>query len=431
MVQSISTGTFCEAKWVVDATAGQGTHTTIASALTSASSGDTIFIRPGTYTENLTLKAGVNLTAFSGDELTPEVTIVGTCTFTAAGSVSISNIRLQTNSANLLAVTGSSASIVYLNNCYLNCSNNTGINFTSSSSSSLIQIQSCNGNIGTTGITFFTASGSGTINIYSSFIQNTGSSVTNSTISSGSLYIKHSNIQFAITTSSTGVLVAEHNDHDLGSLNTTAITHGGNTASRLCYCLLQTGTATPLSVTSTMFVEQCIISSSNATAISGAGNISIAACEYPGNSTSPTIVPTQTYIPTSTYVEGTWTPTLSSTSLNITYTTRTGRYTRIGNTVFVFGFIQVNTVTNGGSGTLSITGLPYTSANVSNQYSTFAVAPCTFAMGGSISQVGFVNQPNTSTLILYAQTASSGVTTNAHTIVAGEVIGVSGYYSLV
>jgi len=94
MAQSISTGTFCEAKWVVDPTAGQGTHTTIASAITSASSGDTIFIRPGTYTENLTLKAGVNLAAFNGDQNTPNVTIIGNNTLTTAGTVSISNIRL-------------------------------------------------------------------------------------------------------------------------------------------------------------------------------------------------------------------------------------------------------------------------------------------------------------------------------------------------
>jgi len=51
------------AKLIVDATAGSGNYTTIAAALAAASSGQTIFIRPGTYTENLTLVAGVNLTS--------------------------------------------------------------------------------------------------------------------------------------------------------------------------------------------------------------------------------------------------------------------------------------------------------------------------------------------------------------------------------
>src|SRR5258708_20620706 len=126
--QQLSTNTFGVAKWIVSATASDGTHTTIASALTSASSGDTIFIRPGTYTENLTLKAGVNLSAFGSDSSqngTGKVIISGTCTMTTAGSVTISGIQLQTNSAALLAVTGTLASVVNLQNCYLNCTNTT------------------------------------------------------------------------------------------------------------------------------------------------------------------------------------------------------------------------------------------------------------------------------------------------------------------
>jgi pectin methylesterase-like acyl-CoA thioesterase len=62
---ALSTNNYGPAKFIVSSSAANGTHTTIAAALTSASTGDTIFIRPGTYTENLTLKAGVNLTALS------------------------------------------------------------------------------------------------------------------------------------------------------------------------------------------------------------------------------------------------------------------------------------------------------------------------------------------------------------------------------
>ena len=77
MVRQTGDNKFGVAKWIVDSTASLGTHTTIAAALTSASSGDTIFIRPGTFTENLTLKAGVDLCAFDCDALTPNVTIDG------------------------------------------------------------------------------------------------------------------------------------------------------------------------------------------------------------------------------------------------------------------------------------------------------------------------------------------------------------------
>src|SRR5512135_3481216 len=113
---------FGTAKFIVSGAYSDGcTHITIASALTDASSGDTIFIRPGTYTENLTLKAGVNLTAFTGDgslNTTSNVVILGKCTMTTAGTVNISGVQLKTNSDFFLAVTGSANSIVNLNSCF-------------------------------------------------------------------------------------------------------------------------------------------------------------------------------------------------------------------------------------------------------------------------------------------------------------------------
>src|SRR5574338_867477 len=75
--------------WLVDPVAGKGSHTTIASALTSASSGDTILIRGGTYTENLTLKANVHLLALTGSDQTPIVTIIGKLSASFSGTTTI------------------------------------------------------------------------------------------------------------------------------------------------------------------------------------------------------------------------------------------------------------------------------------------------------------------------------------------------------
>ena len=95
-------------------TTANGTHSTISAAITSASSGDTIFVRPGTYTENLTLKAGVNITAYQCDaslNATGRVTIVGNSTLSTAGSVTMTGMQLQTNSAAVITVSGSAASM--------------------------------------------------------------------------------------------------------------------------------------------------------------------------------------------------------------------------------------------------------------------------------------------------------------------------------
>lgn len=288
--QAISTGTFCEAKWLVDPVVSQGTHTTIGAALTSASSGDTIFIRPGTYTENLTLKAGVNLAAFDCDAETPNVIIIGKCTLTTAGTVSISGIRLQTNSDFLLAVTGSAASIVNLRNCYLNCSNSSGISFTSSSGSSKINIFSCKGDLGTTAINYITHSGSGTLTIDIGYFTNSGTSASASTLSGAGIWqMYHTYFHNVITSSSTANgFTFMKCIFDCGAENTAVITHGctNATGSSVIDCWIGSGSASAISVSAScaLFLTNTTIQSSNTNAITGSGTITFSNVVFSGTS---------------------------------------------------------------------------------------------------------------------------------------------------
>lgn len=275
MVQQLPSNTFTTAKWIVSATASDGTHTTIATALTSASSGDTIFIRPGTYTENLTLKAGVNLTAYTTDNFNGTVTIIGKCTFTGTGSVTISGIRLQTNSDFFLAVTGSSASTVNLFDCDLQCSNNTGISYTSSSGSSGIGLYNCNGNIQTTGIALFAASGAATMIIRYSNFENTGNSTTANTISSGVLFLYDTRLVSTITTSSTADIQAE-NSTFYTTQNLTMLTHngtGGNSFAVRCTFKSNASSAVSIGAGATLSMIDCSVTSSNTNAITGSGTL--------------------------------------------------------------------------------------------------------------------------------------------------------------
>jgi hypothetical protein len=274
--QILPTNTFTTAKWIVSPTASDGTHTTIASALTSASSGDTIFIRPGTYTENPTLKAGVNLTAFGSDGSLNgigNVIINGTCTLTTAGTVTISGIQLQTNSAALLAVTGSAASIVNLQNCYLNCSNNSGITFSSSSSSAQININNCFGNLGTTGINLFSHSGAGQLLFYYSRFTNLGGSTTASTASAGALISVWSNFSSPVTTSSTNAMSMYQTIIDSTAQNVTPLTVGGSGTQGIALSQFYAGTASAISISSTANVFSTFVSSTNTHAITGGGSL--------------------------------------------------------------------------------------------------------------------------------------------------------------
>lgn len=278
------------AQLIVAPTIAQGAnYTTIQAAITAASSGQTIFIRPGTYTENLTLKAGVNLAAFECDAFNPNVTIIGTCTFTAAGTVAIWGIRLQTNSAFLLAVTGSAASIVWLRSCYLNCTNNTGISYTSSNAASGIRIDNCFGDIGTTGISLFTSTSSGPMGIVYTQITNSGASTTASTVSTASINTFECNFNIPFTSSSTGTLNIQSCIIQTSTTNTTAITTAGTSATNaIVNSNILSGSASAISVGSgtTLNFSTSSVSSTNTNAITGAGTINIGDVTFTSSSST-------------------------------------------------------------------------------------------------------------------------------------------------
>ncbi len=356
---ALSTNNYGTAKFIVSSSAANGTHTTIATALTSASSGDTIFIRPGTYTENLTLKAGVNLAAYDCDALTPNVTISGTCTLTVAGTVAISGIRLQTNSANLLAVTGSAASVVWLTNCYLNCTNNTGISFTSSDAGATIHIERCLGNIGTTGISLFTASSAGQIGIDYTSITNSGGSTTASTSSATLINVTNSNFNVPFTTSSTGAV--NFNNVVVAVTNTTCITTAGTAATNtISNGQFVSGTASAISVGSgtTLAIFASVINSSNTNAITGAGTLVHSGLSFASSSLiNTTTVTNNPFGRTQSF-----TPVLAfgGSTTAFAYTTQIGYCALVGNIAFINIDILLSTK-GSGTGNVTLSGLPFTS----------------------------------------------------------------------
>jgi hypothetical protein len=285
------------AQFVVDPVVNVGTHTTIASAITAASSGDTIFIRPGSYTENLTLKAGVSLTAFTGDGMVPTVTIIGTCSFAAAGSAAINNVRMQTNGAAILSVTGSEASDVYLNNCDLNCTDNSGITFSSSSSSASVTLTNCTGNLATTGINYFDCSSAGALSLSQCVLSNTGGSSTANTLSAGVLFVRNTTFSNPITTSgATATMFLNNTAITTSTQNVTALTHGSTAAgtNTIDNSRFGSGTASAISIgaSATLTMTGSRVTSSNANAITGSGTL-----EYTGiffTSSSGVNVTTQT-----------------------------------------------------------------------------------------------------------------------------------------
>lgn len=264
------------ARFIVGDLTKGANYTTIAAAITAASSGDTIFLQTGTYTENLTLKAGVNLTAFVCDSSvnnTGNVTIIGTLSFSSAGTVTISGIKLQTNSASILSLTGSAASIVTFNGCYFNILNNTAITYSVSNTSARLYMRNCTGDIGTTGIAIWAHSSTGIIIATDCNFTNSGGSTTSSTISSGSLETYRCDFRSPMTSSGTASVNQYYTIISTNAQNVTPITEGGSSNANYLHCQLYAGTATAISIANFTGLHNSLISSSNTNAISGAGNI--------------------------------------------------------------------------------------------------------------------------------------------------------------
>jgi len=122
----------------------------------------------------------------------------------------------------------------------------------------------------------------------------------------------------------------------------------------------------------------------------------------------------------SSYEEGTWTPVLTFTvpgDVSVTYSRQFGSYTKIGNKVFINFYVTTTAFTyTTASGSLIISGLPFTSKNLTSDESCG-----TLAFSG-ITQVGYtqftsripINVAYIAFLSSSSGVATSGVaTTNA------------------
>ncbi len=410
------------ALYIVSSSGTTGTganYTTITSAIAAAQGSginSTIFIMPGntgTYTENFTLPANINLVGHNGDQTTPNVTIIGTITCTSAGTRSISNLRLQTNSAAFLAVTGTLATVVNLNNCYLNCSNNTGITFSTNSASAVINIIDCLGDIGTTGISYFTHTSAGTIAIYYSILGNSGSSTTSSTASSGNVFLLNSTLSFPVTTSSTAGISIQNTSVSTAAQNTTALTVGGSGINGAMTSSFLSGSASAISVGGTLTVTSLTVNSTNTNAITGAGTLVGNSINFTGSSS---LVNTTTLTALSFGLSGPWTPDIqiNSSSTGITYTTQSGGYVQIGNVVNLWATVTLSS--KGASvGNVTISNLPV-ALTANGVLKTFPIGEYNQVTASGYTQLG-VRPGNTGTVgsFIISSGSGSGVANLANT----------------
>jgi hypothetical protein len=361
---------------------GNGDFQDIQSAINAASAGTTIFMHDGTYTQNITGKAGVSLTANLGDANEPNVTIIGTVTFSTTGTFSISNVQLQTNGSNFLTVAGTSATIVNLNDCKLNCINSTGISFSTANSSSIINLQNCIGDLGTTGIGFWSMSSTGTMNVNYLMTTNSGNSTSSSSNSNGQVDISNSAMQSSVSSTGTGGLnVVLSNFLTLGF---TTFLFNGTGPNNLVNSSTFSSTASSMTIGTgaTALISFGSLGSSNTNVITGSGILNLGTVNFTSTSraintsTINLLATSESWFPSgitfddsnilSNYATGSFVPTLTGATIagTTTYSIQQGYYTRIGNMVTVWAQLQGSAAT--GTGDATFGGLPFTIKNQAN-----------------------------------------------------------------
>lgn len=262
---------------------GNGDFTTIAAASAAASSGDFVFIRPGTYTEDWSPKNGVTYVAYSNSVYNAPINIIGKMSFSTAVSASFKGLSFQTNSDNIVAITGTSNVLLDFRDCYFSASNNTAFSCTASAGTQAINFTNCNGDIGTTGITWWAFTRGG-VSMRNCSFANGAQSTTNSTFTNGSsISASYSSIQVAITTSDTASVGFTGNTMRLGAgYNLTCLTLNGTGSIDIEFCLLESGTSSVIAVGSGVTAEiyECTLDSTNTNAISGSGTVYVGGLTY-------------------------------------------------------------------------------------------------------------------------------------------------------
>lgn len=238
-----------QTKFVVDSSAtvgDRGSYQTISAATAAASSGDTIWIRAGTYTENFTAKAGVTYIGMDTIAGQNQAEIVGKVTCSESGATWFSNISFMTNGDYAISCSGSNSTNPIFYNCGFTGTNYTIIEFSNSQSTSRITIDKSQMDLTTTGIAHFAMSSPGALAISYTIASNSGGSTTSSTQSAGIFYFDYSAILAPYTNSgSTAAINGQY-----GLFNTAAQhvcpfnQNSTNTIdSRLANCYFESGNA--------------------------------------------------------------------------------------------------------------------------------------------------------------------------------------------
>jgi len=257
MVFQDSTNLNNASKYIVD-TNGDTPYTTVQAAITAANTAALpamVYVRAGTYTEDLTLFSTIDIV---GDD---EQTIIrGVHTPPNAGTLRISNITL-TSPTDIFESAAAGTTDITLDNCQIDCDN--GFTFDLDNWTGTLQMMNVFDDSTLNGVVNNT--GGCNVNIWHSLV---GAGVTVLVKTGGELAIFNSKVANPITTAGAAIVNAI-----MGSYFENTVTLGGTTTSEFIDCSFETGANTAITHSSAneTSLSNISIDTSNITAIDGAG----------------------------------------------------------------------------------------------------------------------------------------------------------------
>ena len=413
---------FAIAKWIVDINGlGAGaTHTSISDALTDASANDTIYVKPGTYTEDLTLKSNVAIITAENALGSQRTKIIGKISSNSATSNLIQGFWIGTNSDYFYEDTGSNTGNIVFDNCLLGVTDNDGMNV--NNANRRVILEKCEIQIADTGLKLFAITTCQDIQFRYCFSSNDEFVTAASTIAGGTLIISHSTMtgSYYITSGTSSLRIY---NSKFSTINLTILTCCGSGEHKISNSYFDSGTAAAISLSNTVLISNVTINSTNANPLTGAGTIQYGSIDFINTGNGINVTTQQTAIshsyqqaiqsattytplcgPTATGgalqsvasigssgqvltsngasalptfeslgTVSSFTPTLSgsSSSGSGTYTVRVGYYSKIGN--IVFAYIYLTWTAHTGTGNMNITNLPFACSSSANYFAPISV----------------------------------------------------------
>lgn len=256
-----STNLYTDTKYVVSSV-GATPYATIQAAINAANAAGIpakVHIRPGTYTENLTLYSNIDL---EGSE-NSQVTIVGVHTPPTSGALAFNRIGFS-SSTHVLSSASAGTTTIKFSRCVFSVTNGYICNLTNWTGA--ISIKYCTEGTSTSnGV--ITNAGAAAITIYNSII---GAGTANAMTANGSVDLFNVKLWCPLTVAGSSAVLLEGGSTFKGTITTSA-----TVGVKIRNSTISTDTATAISHSSStaMLLNNVVVDSTNATCIAGTGSI--------------------------------------------------------------------------------------------------------------------------------------------------------------